>query len=318
MDVETKTQTTRRIELLDILRGVALLAMALYHFTWNLEFFGHLAPGTATEGGWRLFARSIASSFLVLVGIGLVLAHGRGVRWRPFWRRLAQVSAAAAAISLATWYAMPQGFIFFGILHQIAVASLIGLLVLRIPFPVTLLLGVSAIALPHVVSVAAFDTRWLAWIGLAERPPLSNDFVPVFPWTGAVLIGMGLAQFAVRIGLPARLSGWNDSLRPLRWLGVIGRHSLLFYLLHQPVLIGLVAMGTYAFPPDQTAAFRASCRSTCEDGRDAAYCVSYCSCVESDLKTKNLLQKLLSEQLTAADQTSVGDTVKLCSLSSEP
>ncbi|WP_062202445.1 heparan-alpha-glucosaminide N-acetyltransferase [Aureimonas sp. AU12] len=318
MDLESKPQATRRIELLDILRGVALIAMATYHFTWDLEFFGHLARGTASEGGWRLFARGIASSFLVLVGIGLVLAHGRQIRWRPFWRRLAQVAAGAAAITVATWVATPQGFVFFGILHQIAVASLIGLLVLRLPFPATLLLGIGVILLPQIVSTAAFDTRWLAWIGLAESPPLSNDFVPVFPWTGAVLIGMGLAQLAVRVDLPSRLARWNDRLHPLRRLGVLGRHSLLFYLLHQPLLIGVVALATYVVPPDQTAVFRESCRLTCEDGRDAAYCARYCGCVESDLAGKNLMQKLLREQLTDADQTSVGETVNLCSVFSEP
>ena len=76
-----------RITAIDAARGVALIAMAIYHFTWDLQFFGYLEPGTATTGGWKLFARCIASSFLFLVGVGLVLAHGHGIRWPGFGRR---------------------------------------------------------------------------------------------------------------------------------------------------------------------------------------------------------------------------------------
>ena len=73
----TKQAGPRRIEWLDVARGAALIAMAVYHFTWDLEFFGYVLPGTTGFGAWKLFARCIASSFLFLVGISLVLA-GRG------------------------------------------------------------------------------------------------------------------------------------------------------------------------------------------------------------------------------------------------
>ncbi|MCF3639770.1 DUF1624 domain-containing protein, partial [Rhizobium sp. TRM95111] len=78
-------------------RAMALVAMAIYHFTWDLEFFGYVEPGTAGTGGWKIFARLIAGSFLFLAGLGLVLGHGEGIRWHSFWRRLAKVGAAAAA-----------------------------------------------------------------------------------------------------------------------------------------------------------------------------------------------------------------------------
>ena len=52
-----------RIDAIDIARGIALLAMAIYHFTWDLEFFGYAEPGLTAVGGWKLFARAIASSF---------------------------------------------------------------------------------------------------------------------------------------------------------------------------------------------------------------------------------------------------------------
>ncbi|AAL51990.1 hypothetical protein BMEI0809 [Brucella melitensis bv. 1 str. 16M] len=124
--METTPSPRPRLGRIDIAHGIALIAMAIYHFGWDLEFFGYMAPATTAQGGWKLFARCIASSFLFLVGFSLVLAHGRGIRWRPMAKRLLQIIAAAAAISAVTWYMTPDSFIFFGILHQIALASVLG------------------------------------------------------------------------------------------------------------------------------------------------------------------------------------------------
>ena len=318
MRAETRPTSSRRIEMLDILRGVALLAMAVYHFTWDLEFFGYVARGLAEQGGWRLFARGIASRFLFLVGVGLVLAHGHGIRWRPFVRRFAQVAAGAGIITLATYLATPQGFVFFGILHQIAVASLIGLVALRLPFVATLALGVAVILLPQFIQTDLTNPIWLAWIGLSAQPPMSNDFVPVFPWTGAVLVGIAFAQAANRFGLWSRLASWNERLSRLQPLARLGRHSLLFYLVHQPLLFGLVYLVSMVAPPDQTAAFAESCRATCTESRDGSYCERYCGCVQDDLSKRDLLTKYLTNRLDEAGRTQIGESVMMCSFSAEP
>ncbi|RIY01545.1 DUF1624 domain-containing protein [Aureimonas flava] len=307
-----------RVEVLDVARGVALLAMLVYHFTWDLEFFGYLPPGYAQVGGWRIFARSIAISFLVLVGVSLFLAHRGGVRWPAFGRRLAQVAAGALAISVATYAFTPQSFVFFGILHLIAVASVVGLLAIRLPFALNLAAAAALIALPLLFATSATDPRWLAWLGLSERPPLSNDFVPLVPWLAPVLIGIALAQIAGRLDLWARLRRLNGRFGAGRHLGTLGRHSLLFYLLHQPISIGLVAAFASVFPPDQTAAFDQSCRQTCLESRDEAFCRSYCGCVLGELKDRDLLQALLSGRLDEAQQQTVRRTVDQCSLQAEP
>src|SRR5690606_24526482 len=84
-----------RIPLIDQARGVALIAMAIYHFTWDLGFFGYTDPQMATTGGWRIFARVIAGSFLFLVGFSLVLGHQQGFRLRPFLMRFGKIALAA-------------------------------------------------------------------------------------------------------------------------------------------------------------------------------------------------------------------------------
>ncbi|MDP3896042.1 MAG: heparan-alpha-glucosaminide N-acetyltransferase, partial [Mesorhizobium sp.] len=162
-----------RIAWIDVARGVALVAMAVYHFTWDLEFFGYVDPGLTAVGGWKLFARGIASSFLVLVGVSLLLSHGAGVRWASFGRRFAMVLAAALAVSIATYLATPGSFIFFGILHEIAFASLAGLLFLRLPPLVTLAAAAAVIAAPFVFTSALFDAPWWWWTGLSEARPRS-------------------------------------------------------------------------------------------------------------------------------------------------
>ncbi len=228
-----------RIEQIDIARSLALVAMATYHFVFDLEAFGYLSPGTATSGYWAIFARCVAGSFLVLVGISLYLAHGRGVRWSRVWPRLARVAGAAALISGVTYVAMGPQMIFFGILHAIAFGTLAGLLFLRLPWVVILIIAVTVITIPYLERFDFFASPFLIWTGLGTRATAAADFVPVFPWFGAVLVGMSLAKALGATGVWTRLA----AAPPKEWqrrLGWPGRHSLAVYLVHQPILIGLL------------------------------------------------------------------------------
>lgn len=292
-DPETR-QRFPRIAAIDIARGVALVAMAVYHFTWDLENFGYLPPGLTEHGGWRLFARAIASSFLFLVGVSLFLANGNGIRWPSVWRRFAMIVAGALAITVVTWFATPAGFIFFGILHEIALASLIGLAFLKLPAPVTLAAAAGVIALPLFYRSEVFDPAPLLWIGLSASVPHSNDYVPVFPWFGVVLAGIGLTKLAARLGLLDRLA----RLHPGRWaspLRFAGRHSLAVYLLHQPVLFGSVFLVAQVFPmPRETpeVRFRQACEAQCTASRDEEFCARYCVCVLDRVEGQHRLADL--------------------------
>src|SRR5690606_14784953 len=285
MPVQRSMSGRPRLEAIDLARGLALAAMAVYHFAWDLEFFGYAPPGMTAEGGWKLFARAIASSFLFLVGVSLWLAHGRGVRVRPFLKRLAMVAAAAAAISLVTFMAVPGGFIFFGILHQIALASALGLAFLRLPAVVTLIAAVFVAAAPHFLRSGIFDHPALWWVGLSSVNPRSNDYVPLFPWFSAVLAGIAAARIAGRAGLFARM-GRRALPRWTRSVQFAGRHSLAVYLIHQPVLIAslwLVSQVAPAAEAPREAQFTRACAVQCESMRDAPFCVRYCACVLEDL-----------------------------------
>ena len=313
---ETVTQTTRnRLSLLDAARGVALLAMTSYHFTWDLEFFGYIEPGTATHGLWKLYARAIASTFLFLAGFSLVLAHRNDIRWKPFLVRIGMVAVAALAITVATVFAFPDAVIYFGILHAIAAASVIGLLFLRVPVIVTLLVAVAAVAAPHFLRSSAFDGLWLLWLGLAETPQRSNDYVPLLPWIAPALVGIAAAKLSLKHGLVERLSA--ISARPAILL-FAGRHSLAFYLLHQPVLIALLFLASLVIPAAPTQRWLGECTASCKaNSEDPLMCEKFCSCAGTELGKAGLFRQIAPGWPNHEPQSTMQDVQLRCSVAAE-
>ncbi|WP_430538357.1 DUF1624 domain-containing protein [Hoeflea alexandrii] len=312
---------SQRIEVLDLARGLALFAMATYHFSWDLELFGYLDPGTSTHGLLKAYARSIAGSFLFLAGVSLMLAHGNGIRRDAFLKRIAMVAGAAALITLATVFATPDSFIHFGILHAIAASSVLGLAFLRLPAPLTVLAGAVCIALPGFYRHEAFNPVWLSWIGLFTVPPRSNDFVPLLPWLGPFLIGMGVTKAAVAQGLTRRLAAVKTGSGPAaRATRFCGRHSLAFYLVHQPVLISLVWIASQlvpATPADPLPGFLAECETSCQANNSAAFCKQFCGCVTDELLSQGLFQPFISGQITQESDARIPAIAEQCTARSK-
>lgn len=226
-----------RIELLDLLRGVALLAMTIFHFAFDLQLFGFREPGFIDQPHWKYFARGIASSFLFLVGFSLFLAHCQGVNWASWRWRMAKIVAAALVITIATYFATPGQYIFFGILHQIAFASLACLLFIKVPVVFTLLCAVIVFWAGQTVELAVLNHPFWWWSGLSEVRPVSSDYVPVFPWWSASIAGVATAKLFYEFGALQKLAIPTLEQAPSRLLKFIGRHSLVYYLAHQPVMI---------------------------------------------------------------------------------
>ncbi|MGK9165640.1 DUF1624 domain-containing protein [Inquilinus limosus] len=283
-----------RLPVIDLLRGLALLAMALYHLSWDLRFFRFVDWDLQDGTGWIAARYLIAGSFLALVGVGLALWDAQGRDWQRWAIRLGKVLAGAAAVTAVTWVVIPDQFIFFGILHCIAVASVLGLLFLRLPPAASLVLGLAVIALPILWRSPLFGHPALLWIGLGPVPPRSNDYEPLFPWFGPVLLGIALARWWLRAGAPGGKIDGGAGGRPLRWAG---RHSLAVYLVHQPLLFGsllLVGMAQgrdlqeMLSPPDKASTLIA-CQVQCETrGSGPEQCHAYCTCMVDGIEARSL------------------------------
>ena len=229
-----------RIAAIDLARGIALLAMTVFHFCWDLEFFGLLAVGTMASRTAIQSAHLIAGSFLVLVGVSLVLAHDSGIRWAAFWRRWLAIAAAAALITIATYVAFPDAFIFFGILHSIAVGSVLALLFLRMPAWLTAAAGFAVIWIGSIWYTEILDAPLWWWTGLSAYIPTSNDYVPVFPYFGPILLGVALGKAMVAFEVTTRLRAYELDAAPARLVRFLGRHGLIYYLLHQPIMLAIL------------------------------------------------------------------------------
>jgi uncharacterized membrane protein len=238
-----------RVPLVDALRGLAIVAMVAYHFSWDLSYFAFWPIDISIEPGWIAFQRLILGTFLFLVGVSLELGHGAGIRWRAFWRRFAILVAAALAMTVGTWLLFGEAFAFFGILHAIALFSLIGLLFLRLP-TILALLGAAAFIVPGVlVHADLFNPRWLAWFGMWTEPPRTADLVGVFPWAGVPLLGIVATRALERSGSLEHIAAWHGSSPPARLLRAAGRWSLLNYNTHQRLLLAMLytrALGMYS------------------------------------------------------------------------
>ena len=262
----------------------------------------------------RLLSHGIASAFLALVGVSLALAHRNGLNIPAFWRRLAIVAGAAALVTAASLVFAPGEGIFFGILHCIAVASLLAAPFVAAPAWASLAVGLASIAAPLLVHSTLFDPPWLSWLGLGEALPNTLDWRPLLPWAGVVFLGLGVARTR---GVLARLTSperWRAASAPSRAACFAGRHSLPIYLVHQPILIGLLsaltAWGGLAPKPDDSA-FLAECQRACvAKGRSAAECDDSCQCVADAIERSGEADRLAT--LDAASRARLQTLADAC------
>ncbi len=229
-----------RLLVVDLARGVAIAMMVVYHFCFDLAHFRLARFDFYNDPFWLNFRTLILGLFLLLVGVSLVLATRRRIETRRILARLLRVGAGAALVSLATWWMFGDRFVFFGVLHFIVVASVLGLLFVRRP-PMALAAGLVLLLVGNRLQSPWFDQPGWRWIGLMTHKPATEDYVPLLPWLGVVLTGIFIGGWLCRSGRLRALDARMPGQRPwARALAFSGRHSLLIYLLHQPLLFGLI------------------------------------------------------------------------------
>lgn len=232
-------QTEQRFQFLDAARGFAILLMFIYHFCYDLDYFGYLNEDFNSDLFWIRFRLLIVTLFLIIVGISLYLAAYRGLNKKHFRKRLLLLIFYSALVSLSSWIMYPKAMIFFGILHFITVASVIGIFFVRLGV-INLLLGTLLIITSQIVSHSFFDQPGMQWFGLMTHLPGTVDYVPVLPWFGVVLIGIYLGQRLSQLNAESQLVRWQNNHPLSKLLAFGGRYSLHIYMLHQPLFLGII------------------------------------------------------------------------------
>lgn len=252
MPVLSATPPDFRYDRMDAVRTLAMVWMTVFHFCFDLNHFGLMAKQNFyADPFWTWQRTAIVSLFLGLAGFSQAVAlHSQGLWtaafWQRldarFWRRWGQVAACAVLVSVGSWLVFPNSFIYFGVLHGLAVMLLVGRMTAGwerglwwAGGAVFSLFLIAPYAIKSSDSLLIFNGKWLNWLGFISRKPITEDYVPLLPWLGVFWWGMAAGRWVCAHRLP-----WLGSATDGRWLRLAalpGRWSLSYYLLHQPVLL---------------------------------------------------------------------------------
>ena len=226
----------------DVLRGVAIGMMVVYHLMWDLTSLGGYAIAVRS-GFWNIWQIITASLFTTLVGVSLSLSyhrerrlHPQGTLWPRYATRGITLITWGLVIGVVTYATLGAGnYVRFGILHLIGLSIILAYPLLGRPW-LSLALAAAITLLTPWIDGLHLQAPWLEW--LAATPGSGVDYAPLLPWLGRVLFGVFLGSLLVtergerRFALPAAPA--DPITRTLR---LMGQNSLLIYLLHQPLLL---------------------------------------------------------------------------------
>ncbi|MEJ2688556.1 MAG: heparan-alpha-glucosaminide N-acetyltransferase [Deltaproteobacteria bacterium] len=229
----------KRLWEIDSLRGIAVCAMVLSNFLFDLFFFVGLS--LSPEGWPGILARLTAGTFIFLVGVSLTLSYARRkTRPHAYWwylRRGIGIVLLGIVVTVATWFAAGTQLVLFGVLHLIGVS-----IVISYPFfnwrMANIILGLAVFAGGIFLKRVAVHTLWLLPFGLSPANFISVDYAPLFPWWGLVLIGIGIGNLLYPGGKRRYALPDLSANKLISMLSFAGRHSLIVYFAHQPLLLG--------------------------------------------------------------------------------
>jgi uncharacterized membrane protein len=243
--ISYKKQAPRRFWEIDTVRGIAVVLMVFFHLMWDLSFFG-VYSGSMLATPWRIFARSIGTTFILLMGLSLTLTYSRlspkvagNALFKKYLLRGAMIFGWGMVITAVTYFVLGRGFVVFGILHLLGLSTILAYPFLRFRW-VSLAAGIGIIILGSYASDVKSLSPWLLWLGIRQMGRYMVDYYPLLPWFGVALVGVFLGLTLYPWGIPRFDLPDLAPKPPIRVLTFLGRHSLVIYLVHQPIMLGLL------------------------------------------------------------------------------
>jgi uncharacterized membrane protein len=216
-----------RIDELDSLRATALGMMLVSNFVTDLDYFGIVEVVKGDQWWW--LARVTAFLFVSISGVSYFLAHQKEYDFTKTFDRTKRLILFAFLITIVTYIFVPSAYVRFGVLHLLALASIIAFPVARKP---VYALGIGIVLLLIPLS----SNSSLVWFGLQETGTFAVDYFPLNPWLGIFFICLAISSQIYPDGKPLFNFKW-----PERWLW-FGRNTLIIYVIHQPILIGILIL----------------------------------------------------------------------------
>ncbi len=226
---------------IDFARGVAIIAMIMFHIAFDLQYFD-IINVEINNFVWILFRDSIFSLFFLLVGISLTLSYSKKRPFSHFLLRGIKIFSWGLLITIATMLFLEKGFIYFGVLHFIGVSIILAYPFIKLKYTnIVLALGVLFAGI--YVSGFTFDFPWLLWMGLKPKNFYSLDYFPVLPYFSLILFGIFLGNIFYK----KHRRNFTIKERNIEFIQFLGKNSLVIYLLHQPLIISLINLFKHFF-----------------------------------------------------------------------
>jgi len=213
-----------RVILLDLLRTTAIVWMIIFHTAYDLKTFG-FTNLEFNQGFWFYFPRVIAGLFLFCVGVSSYLTHSGRIDFSKLKNRSLNLGFWAIIISLVTFFLFPRQWIYFGTLHCIFLGSLLSAPLVNRPKLATFIL-ISILVGQYALD---YDIKWVSRFTDNQ----SMDFIPIYPWFWVILLGQLSSPLILRMNNGKWLNRFS-------WTSMLSKHSLKIYLLHQPLLFGVL------------------------------------------------------------------------------
>jgi uncharacterized membrane protein len=229
---------------IDFLRGIAVIMMIVYHVLFDLDFL-QIVNFPLQTLWFRLFLYPIGTLFLLLVGVSLVLSYNRYYQKHkivpPFTKYLKRgviLFSLALLITAITWVYPHEGFIVFGVIHCIGLSIILSYFFISKP-EISLMTGVVIIILGIYFMNISVSNPYVFWLGLKTPFFYTLDYFPLLPWFGVVLIGIFIGQ-RISPFLEKRYRVDQKIPRFFKAITVLGKNSLIVYILHQPILYAIL------------------------------------------------------------------------------